>query len=123
MIQKYGLYAVWVIASLGFLMSFYLNLSSPFGWGQRACLFPLVFIAGMAAWRGFLGIASYLLPQTFIGFCLAFYQFLLATGKVSSVLSETPQNSWISFTFLLVFSSLFFLLTLLSKSHARRMIL
>ncbi|MCC6127659.1 MAG: hypothetical protein IT584_00450 [Chlamydiae bacterium] len=123
MIQKYGLYVVWVIASLGFLTSIYLNLSSPFDWGQRACLFPLVFIAGMAAWRGFLGIASYLLPQTFIGLCLAVYQFLLAIGKISAFFSESPNNPWVCFSFLLVFFSLFVLLMLLSNHHARRIIL
>jgi len=122
-IQKYGLYIVWVIASLGFLTSLYLKLFSPLDCAQRACLFPLVFIAGMAAWRGFLGIASYLLPQIFIGLCLAFYQFLLSTEKVSCFFSESPKNPWISFAFLAIFSTLFILLVLLSKRHARRMIL
>jgi hypothetical protein len=37
-------------------------------------MLPLIFLAGMAAWYGFHGMARYLLPQTLIGLCLALIQ-------------------------------------------------
>lgn len=126
MIQKYGLYIVWVIACLASFASLYFDLSSLLDWWQRVCLFPFVFIVGIAAWRGFLGIASYLLPQTFIGLLFAFYQFLIAKRPSLSLpfLSEELSRSpWIAFSATLLFLCLFILLSLLSKRHTRRMVL
>jgi len=76
-IQKYGLYIVWVLACLGTFGSFYIQTPCCLDWYQRICLFPLIFSLGIAAWRGFFPIATYLLPQTLIGLALAIYQIIL----------------------------------------------
>jgi disulfide bond formation protein DsbB len=77
MIGKYGLYIVWVLACLTTIADLYWTEPCCIDWLERICLYPLVFVAGLAAWRGFLGIASYLLPQITIGLCLAIYQIVL----------------------------------------------
>jgi disulfide bond formation protein DsbB len=89
MVRKYGLYAVWVIAMLATFGSLYLNemQSLPFCHlclYQKICMYPLSIIVGLAAWRGNLGIASYLLPQTFIGFTLALFQILIQSFSIRS---------------------------------------
>ena len=76
MIEKYGLYIVWVISCLATLASSCVMDPCPLDWYQRICLFPLIFTAGIAAWRGYLGITDYLLPQTVIGLSLGLVQFL-----------------------------------------------
>lgn len=46
-------------------------------WYQRICLFPLFIILGIAAFRGFLGIVFYVLPQVACGFLFALYQIAI----------------------------------------------
>lgn len=123
--KKYGLYAIWVISCLASFGSFYLGEPSTLDWGQRICLFPFVFIAGIAAWRGFLGISSYLLPQTFLGLCLALFQYLLIKKPELglSFLSEPEQDPWVSLSAAALFFCLFVLLLILSKRHSQRMFL
>lgn len=82
MIQKYGLYIIWVASCLGTLASFYIEEPSLLDWYQRVCLFPFVFMAGIAAWRGFLEIAPYFIPQVLIGLGCAVYQILLFQKKI-----------------------------------------
>jgi disulfide bond formation protein DsbB len=87
MIRKYGLYAAWVLAMLATFGSLYLNevQSLPachLCWYQKICMYPLAPIIGLAAWRGNLGIAVYLLPQTIIGFVLALFQVLIQSFSI-----------------------------------------
>lgn len=82
MIRRYGLYLSWVIACVGTLFSLYFSEVRGLEpchlcWYQRICLFPLAIILGLAAYRGFLPIARYVLPQVIIGFMLALYQVAL----------------------------------------------
>lgn len=82
MISKYGLYFVWVIATIASSVTLYLTevqywTPCHLCWYQQVCMLPLVFITGMAAWHGFLGIARYLIPQTLIGLGLAIYQVVM----------------------------------------------
>lgn len=77
MIKKYGLYTVWVLACLAALADLYWTTPCCLDWFERVALYPLVFIAGLAAWRGYLGIASYLLPQILIGLGICAYQLVL----------------------------------------------
>ena len=82
MIQKYGLYFAWLLATCGVLCSLYFsdvkNLEPcHLCWYQRICLFPLVIILGIAAYEGFLGIARYLVPQVACGFLFALYQIAI----------------------------------------------
>ena len=82
MIRKYGLYAIWVISMLVTFGSLYLNeiqywQPCKMRCYQYVCMYPLAIIAGIAAWRGFLGIARYVLPQTLIGLGLSIYQMII----------------------------------------------
>ncbi|MCH9610003.1 MAG: disulfide formation protein [Chlamydiales bacterium] len=82
MITKYGLYFAWLLAAIGTLISLYFSevkMMEPchLCWYQRICLFPLVILLGIAAYRGFLGIASYALPLAALGFMLALYQVMM----------------------------------------------
>ena len=87
MIRKYGLYAVWFIAMLATCGSLYLNevQSIPachLCWYQKICMYPLAFIAGLAAGRGNFGIATYLLPQTLVGLVLACFQIVIQSLSI-----------------------------------------
>ena len=82
MIQRYGLYAAWLLATIGTLVSLYFSEIKQLEpchlcWYQRTCLFPLVVVLGIAAYRGFLGIARYVLPLVLLGFMLALYQVMM----------------------------------------------
>lgn len=81
-LKKYGLYFTWLIAALGMLASLYFSEIRHLEpchlcWYQRIALFPLFFILGIAAYKGFLGIALYVLPQTIVGFLMALYQVII----------------------------------------------
>lgn len=89
MIRKYGLYATWVIAMLATCGSLYLSevQSLPachLCWYQKICMYPLAVIAGLAAWRGNLGIAVYLLPQTLLGLILSGLQVIIQSFSIRS---------------------------------------
>lgn len=82
MIRKYGLYAIWVIAMVATFGSLYLNEIQY--WQPckircylHICMYPLAIITGMAAWKGFYGIARYVIPQALIGLGLSIYQTIL----------------------------------------------
>ena len=82
MTVRYGLYTAWVIAVIGSLGSLYFSEIKHWEpchlcWYQRICLFPLVAILGLAAYRGFLGISRYALPLVILGFMLALYKVAL----------------------------------------------
>jgi disulfide bond formation protein DsbB len=79
LIQKYGLYFAWLLSTVAMMGSLYFSEMKHLEpchlcWYQRITLFPLFILLGIATYRGFLGIAPYLLPQTLIGFLLALYQ-------------------------------------------------
>jgi disulfide bond formation protein DsbB len=82
LIRKYGLYLAWLIATFGILFSLYFSDIKNMEpchlcWYQRIALFPLFIILGVAAYRGFLGICSYVFPQVFFGFLFALYQITI----------------------------------------------
>ncbi|MFN0065179.1 MAG: disulfide bond formation protein B [Chlamydiales bacterium] len=81
-IQKYGLYFAWLGACIGTMGSLYFSELAHMQpcnlcWYQRICLFPLAVILGVAAYRGFLAIARYVLPQVILGVFFALYQIAL----------------------------------------------
>lgn len=89
--KRYGLYFIWLISSLFFIGSLYLSeikLITPcvLCWYQRICLFPLVIITGLAAFRGFVSIAPFLMPQVFIGSLISLYQILVQENHAWSFL-------------------------------------
>ncbi len=125
MIQKYGLYIIWVVSSLGTLGSLYIGEPSYLDWYQRICLFPLVFIAGIAAWRGFLSIAPYFIPQALIGLGCSLYQILLLKKPAwfSSFYSEQVSSPSCSFVFAGIFFCILVFSTLLSKKQSSQIVL
>ena len=84
--RRYGLYLIWLISCVFFMASLYLSeiklmIPCTFCWYQRICLFPLVIIAGLAAFRGFLAIAPFLMPQIFIGCLISLYQIFVQENR------------------------------------------
>ncbi len=82
MIQRYGLYTAWMLAVIGTLTSLYFSEIKHLEpchlcWYQRIALFPLAVVLGIAAYRGCLGIARYILPLVILGFMLAIYQVMI----------------------------------------------
>ncbi|NGX60687.1 MAG: Disulfide bond formation protein C [Chlamydiae bacterium] len=80
--HRYTLYFAWLLVCVGTLISLYYSdimHKEPchLCWYQRICLFPLIFSLGIAAYRGFHGIAPYLLPQSILGLLIALYQICI----------------------------------------------
>lgn len=80
--QKYGLYFAWLVSTFGMLVSLYfsdIKNHEPchLCWYQRICLFPLVPILGIAAFRGSNKISLYVLPQVLSGLLLSLYQIAI----------------------------------------------
>lgn len=82
MTRHFELYLAWLFAALGTLVSLYISGVRHFEpcnlcWFQRIALFPLAIILGIAAYKGFLDITRYVLPQVIIGFLFAAYQIAI----------------------------------------------
>lgn len=82
MARNLELYLAWLLSSLGTLLSLYFSdirhlEPCHMCWYQRICLFPLVIILGIAAYRSFFDITRYVLPQIIIGFLFAAYQIAI----------------------------------------------
>lgn len=82
MLNKYGLYGAWVLATLGTLISLYFSEMRHMEpchlcWYQRIMLFPLVYILGMGVYKGDNTTANYAFPLAILGLCLAGYQILI----------------------------------------------
>ncbi len=80
--RRYGLYFSWLITCIAFVGSLYfsdIRHHEPchLCWYQRICLFPLIFILGIACYRGFRGIGIYVLPLVVIGLLFAIYQIAI----------------------------------------------
>lgn len=81
-LRSYCLYLAWLFSCIGTLMSVYysyiLNVEPCFlCYYQRICLFPLVVILGIAAYREDISIKIYTLPLALVGFGIAIYQVCL----------------------------------------------
>jgi len=92
MIRKYGLFALWVVATGASFASLYLTEIAHYSatnltWAQWICLFPLVVLAGQAAWHGFYQITSYLFPLTVTGLGLSVYQLAFQKSSPTAWLS------------------------------------
>ncbi len=78
---RLSLYLAWVVSLIATLASLYYSEIAKIPpcqlcWYQRICLFPLVFILAVAAYREERNIALYVYPQVFLGFVLAGIHFL-----------------------------------------------
>ena len=78
--SKYGLFFAWLIALIAMLATLFASevLKLPvcvLCWYQRICIYPLVILLGMAAFRDDQNIIIYALPFPIIGFLFALYQY------------------------------------------------
>lgn len=121
------LYAAWLFACIGTTIS--LVFSEVFGfspcplcWAQRICLFPLVWILGVAAFDRHLKIGRYVKGLTLIGAGFALYQLSLFIPRFQASCTKTctaplawDLHVWIPIGSLINFGILFFLLHQSSK--------
>lgn len=129
-----SLYLAWLIALVATLLSLYFGIIEKIPvcelcWYQRVCLYPLVIILGIAAYREDNAIALYTLPLAALGALLALYQYLeqIVPG-FSPIALCSPNHScsqieWIIFGFVtipflnLIANLLMILFLSLSYSH------
>ncbi len=79
--RDYALYFAWTVSLVGLVISFYFGEVLQIEpcrlcWYQRAALFPLVLILGIAAFRNDSKIVIYALPLAVLGGLFAIYQTL-----------------------------------------------
>lgn len=84
------LYLAWVVALVATLGSLYFSEIRGFNpcilcWYQRICMYPLVILLGIAAFRSDFGIRKYALPLAVIGWLTALYQNLETWGVVPTL--------------------------------------
>jgi disulfide bond formation protein DsbB len=82
-----ALLAAWVVAllaTLGVLFLGEIMRQQPciLCWYQRAAMFPLAILLGIAAWRGDLGIWRYALPIAVAGMLIAAFHAMLYFGAI-----------------------------------------
>lgn len=79
--RRYALYFSWLVALIATLLSLYFSVVQKIPvcdlcWYQRVCLYPLVIILGIAAYREDKGIVIYAMPLAIIGVIFSLYQYL-----------------------------------------------
>ena len=101
----------WLISLSAMLISLYstyiLNIiPCPLCWFQRTCLYPLVIIIGIAAYKDDAHIVPFVTPLPLIGSLFALYQYLeqmlpgfspIQFCKVGSVQCATIHFQWLGF--------------------------
>lgn len=80
--RTYSLFFAWLISLVSFLGSLYFSEIAghepcQLCWFQRICIFPLVVILGIASWKNFFGIVTYVLPLVIIALGFALYQIAI----------------------------------------------
>jgi disulfide bond formation protein DsbB len=111
--RRFGLYAVWIVVFILTVASLYAfeyqgRPLSTLDWYERVCLFPLLFLVGQAAWRGFVGMAFYLLPLTLIGLGVSAFQWIVQRGWMETVIASGeavlvgPLSLWMALGFLAI---------------------
>ena len=81
LLRNYSIYFAWVIALIATMITLYLSVIRGMPvcelcWYQRVCIYPLIVILGIAAYRIDCGIVKYTMPLSIIGFLFALYQYL-----------------------------------------------
>lgn len=125
------LYFAWIVAILGTLGSLFFGEEAglapcPLCWYQRVCLFPLVFILGVAVYKNFSDIWQFVIYQILLGMVFAIYQLLqdylpaakIFCGKNQSCLSKDAiWNIPFAFLSLVAFFVILVLLILADLLH------
>ena len=97
--KKYALYFAWVVALVAaggsvYLSALYHLKPCALCWMQRACLFPLVLLLGIATYRQDKGVKIYALPLAVAGGLVALYQLLdQLLGQKFSLLKKVCDGS------------------------------
>lgn len=84
------IYLAWVLALVATIGSLYFSEIKGFRpcilcWYQRICMYPLVIILGVAAFRSDAGVRKYALPLSIIGLCVAMFQNLETWGIIPTI--------------------------------------
>ena len=79
--RRYGLFFAWLIALIALLSTLFAEHVlqwpvCPLCWYQRVCIYPLVILLGIAAFKDEKIIIPYVLPFPILGFLFAVYQYL-----------------------------------------------
>jgi len=79
-VKQYGLFFAWFIALVAMLSTLLAEYIlhwpvCPLCWYQRICIYPLVILLGMAAFKNEKTIIPYALPFPVMGFLFAAYQY------------------------------------------------
>ena len=90
MTRETRLYLAWLVALIATLGSLYFSeirgyIPCVLCWFQRICMYPLVLVLGLAAFRGDLGGRSYARPLAVIGWCIALVQNLENWGLIKTL--------------------------------------
>jgi len=105
------LFLAWLISLIAMILSLYstyvLNISPcPLCWFQRVCLYPLVIILGIAAFKDDSFIVPYIVALPVIGFLFALYQYLeqmipgfapIQLCRANGVPCSTIHFQWLGF--------------------------
>lgn len=102
-IKNHALYLAWLIALVGLLCSVFFgellhHEPCRLCWYQRVCLFPLVLILGIGAYKEDAKITVYALPLALLGMLFALYQVLgiflpsLSTPALCGYKSECSEQ-------------------------------
>lgn len=136
--RRYSLFLAWLLSMIATIGSLYFSeirhwTPCNICWYQRICLFPLVIILGIAAYRNDRRIGTYVFFQVLAGAFLALYQLVqghlphmfstvLCGPESSCVENQFTLFSWISLPLLglLAFLGIFVLLLLAKISHPNK---
>lgn len=109
-VQKYALYAAWIVSVVATLGSLYFSQIKEFVpcelcWIQRIFMYPLAIILGIAAFYNEVLLKKYVLPLSLIGGSVSFYHYLVQKvpgfAEVKPCVQGVPCNvqyiNWFGF--------------------------
>ncbi|MCT4783323.1 MULTISPECIES: disulfide oxidoreductase [Exiguobacterium] len=81
-VNRYGLYAAWLVSLMATLGSLYFSEIRGFVpcelcWIQRIFMYPLTFLLGIAVFTDDRAVKKYVLPLAIIGGTVSFYHYLV----------------------------------------------
>lgn len=105
------LFACWIVVSISTLGSLFFSEIMEFPpcvlcWYQRICMFPLVLILLVGLFPFDKSIVKYALPLAIVGWCFAFYHYLLYSGFIPESVQPCSQGVSCSETYIDLFGFL-----------------
>lgn len=133
-LRYYSIYLAWLVALIATLVSLYFSVLHKISicdlcWYQRICMYPLVIILGIAAYREDKHISIYTLPLAVIGLLLSAYQYLeqMIPGffplHLCGVMENCARIDWmvagfVTISFLNILANLLIIFFLWISSHS-----